>query len=148
MSTASAHCNFYNQLGAPSPVNLSLLPNHWAVFTYASTMRYGSEEHSNLLDMPFPERTLVEVQLQGHKLALNPYHGRDTVEQEMDEFGFQYEGEPPQFHAALITPTLLTLVTYGTDGTWTQVEHPIKDGCLEYEGKFYGDFSIDVVTKV
>lgn len=148
MSTAQAHCNFYNQLGSPAPLKLNLLPDHWACFTYASTMRYGSEEHSDLLDGPFPERTLVEVQLQGHKLELNPYHGRDTTDQEMEEFGFNYEGTRPQFHAALITPTLVTLVTYHVDGTWTKVEHPIKDGCLEYEGKFYGDFSIDVVTKV
>ena len=95
MSMIQASCNFYNRLGSPSPLKINLLPNHWAVFTYASTMRYGSDEHSDLLDGPFPERTLVEVQLQGHKLELNPYHGRDTVDQEMSEFGFNYEGDKP-----------------------------------------------------
>lgn len=148
MTTATARCNFYNRLGSPSPANISLLPNHWVVFTYASTLRYGTDEQSNLLDMPFPERTLVEVQLHGHKLVLNPYHGRDSVEEEMSEFGFGFEGVKPVFDSALVTAELLTLVTHRVDGTWSQVEHPIKGGCLEFEGKFYGDFSIDVVTKV
>lgn len=148
MSKIQASCKFYNQLSAPSPVKVSLLPNHWVVFTYASTLRYGSKEHSDLLDMPFPTRTFVDANLNGKKLVLNPYHGRDTLEEDMTEMGFNFEGVRPLFNAAVVTAELLTLATYHDDGTWTQVEHPIKDGCLEFEGKFYGDFAIDVEGNV
>lgn len=146
MSTIQASCNFYNQLGSPSPVKINLLPAHWVACTYASTLRFGSEDHSDLLDMTFPERTLVGVELHGHKLELFPYHGRDTLEEEMEESGYTFEGDKPVFDAAFITPELLTLITYHVNGTWASTEHPIKQGCLEFGGKFYGDFSIDVVV--
>lgn len=148
MNLIQASCKFYNQLGGPSPVKISLLPKHWVVCTYSSTLRYGSEEYSNLLDMPFPERTMVDVEMAGHRLELNPYHGRDTADEDMEDMGFSFVGERPVFDAAVITPEKLQLVTYSPTGDWTILEYLIKGGCLEYEGKFYGDFAIDVVTKV
>lgn len=148
MSKIQASCNFYNQLGSPSPVKISLLPSHWVACTYASTLRYGSETHSDLLEMAFPERTLVGVELHGHKLELYPYHGRDTLEEEMEDTGYCLKEQKPVFDAAFITPDNLSLITFHENGTWKKVDHPIKEGCLEYEGKFYGDFSIDVVVKV
>lgn len=145
MTPNSASCNFYNQLGAPVPVKLSLLPNQWAVCTYASTLRSGGDE-GDTLDMTFPERLLVTAHMAGHKLELHPYHGRDTLTEELDDWGTSFEGTRPQFDAALVTSTQLSLVTYASDGTWTTEDFPIKEGCLEYQGKFYGDFSLDLVV--
>lgn len=145
MSNASS--TFYSQLGKPQPVQISLLPEHWVVCTYSSTLRSGNNE-GDTLDMIMPERTLVTPHLSGGRLELTPYHGRDTPQQTLEEAGFTYKGTRPLFDAAVITPEKLELVTFSPTGEWSILEYPIKGGLLEYEGKFYGDFSVDLVQPV
>lgn len=65
---------------------------------------------------------------------LRLFHGRDTLNEEMNGFGFD---------GPVLGPLPFAHVTYGSDIKFDEhYEIQIVEGCVAYGGKFYGDFSI------
>lgn len=81
--------------------------------------------------------TTTSSKKQMGKISLYLYNGRDTLEEELEDWGYHgptLTGEYFQF-------TYTTLWLYTEDEN-LGIELPIVGGCILWQGKYYGDFSI------
>lgn len=118
---------------------LSLLPGLAAVITYMTTLRiHHAEEGSDISFARMPDGpVLVEQQNEG-LVSLKMYHGRDTPEEEMGDWGF----DGPTLTADIVVVFPDRVVLYHS-GPMVATVIPLVENLLSHEGKFYGDFSID-----
>ena len=75
------------------------------------------------------------------ELYINPFHGRDNAEDDMDDWG--YEG-PVLGPFSGIHFTYMTVFKLMIDGDW-KADIEFEGDLFHYDGKYYGDWSI--VTK-
>lgn len=146
-----AMCLHHNQLQAT--FGLDLKKDHWVSVTYACHLRLSDREGDPFLETKgLPEIVCVSpsVQPEDARLFLHLYHGRDTVDEVLDDWGDDArceEGYPgdPTADAFVITKEGVTIVNYNTDGTREEVLLPYVNDLIEYRGRYYGDFSIEWV---
>ena len=143
----AAACALANTIGATMHIDLN--PRQWVVVTYGTHLRTGEEGCEELLNCRRPAKLLVGTpDAKGPKLTLHMYHGRDNKDVDMDEFGYSardqegYQGDPSG-DAFVVTDEGVTVVNYNFDGTYTETLIPYESDLLVYEGRYYGDFSID-----
>jgi len=148
-------CDIYNRLGSKTEVRL--LPECALVLTYGSDLRVDHREHDTLYWGTQRGNTLARSVL-GGDVYLHLYHGRDTVAEDMEDWG--YDG--PMLRAWMVvintdeklpecTPdntlakaNCVQLVK--ADGTVEEI--PFVEGMLCFEGKYYGDFSVDCISEL
>lgn len=131
-------------------LTLRLKVKDYVAVTYGCHLRagnFGEDPHTDLRGMP--DKVLIEPERRGHKLTLNMTHGRDKVDQEMDDFGYcahKVEGHvpPPKGDVILMVKEGVKIINYHTTGPgWDELLIPYEGDMLRYEGRFYGDWSAD-----
>jgi hypothetical protein len=71
-------------------------------------------------------------------LTLHLFHGRNTPDEELSDWGFD---GPTLLIGGFHCTYLTTYVVKCEDEEWHELS--IEGGLLEYEGKYYGDWSIN-----
>jgi hypothetical protein len=71
------------------------------------------------------------------QVILHLYHGRNTPDEDMDGWGF----DGPRIPVVCVGFTYETLWYYTDD----RYDLKISGGCVEWEGKYYGDFEVIAV---
>lgn len=148
-------CDIYNRLG--SKTEIRLLPECALVLTYGLDLRIDHRDHDSLYWGTQRGNTLARSVL-GGDVYLHMYHGRDTAEENMEDWG--YDG--PKVRAWMVvintdeklpesTPdnTLAKancVQLFKADGTVEVI--PFVEDMLCFEGKFYGDFSVDCISEL
>ena len=78
---------------------------------------------------------------QPNNLYLHLYHGRDTADQDMDDWGFEGPSLGP-FSDVIVT--YLSTVRCMTDGGQSdELWLVFQEDMVVHDGKFYGDFCIN-----
>lgn len=146
-----AQCNLFN--GFQPNMDVSMKVGQYLCITYGSNLRLGDsgEDPHTTINVP-PEKVLISPETRGHKLTLNMWHGRKTVDEDMEDWGFgadSIEGHvAPRGGTFLITSEGVKVLNYKADGTWDEQLIPYDGGLLFFGGNYYGDFSVDNDGKV
>lgn len=81
------------------------------------------------------------------KVWLHLFHGRDTVDEDMDDWG--YDGPtigPLEFVHTTYGDNIKFHFTYHADAVEFGLEQDeminLVEGCFPFQGKFYGDYSV------
>jgi len=80
-------------------------------------------------------KEMREVRPESEGIYIHLFHGRDNVDEAMDDWGFDGPvlGPLPYVHI-----TYMSEIKIGDDFEPLR----IKDDCVEYDGKYYGDWSM------
>lgn len=147
MSYLKAKCNFYNNF-KPN-IEVALKAGWFAAMTYGSNLRVAPKGEDQVVVVnTLPEKLLVTPESSDHRVWLNLWHGRKTVEEELQEWGFDHSSAegytaPPVADAVIFLTDSVNMITYKEDGSWTELVIPLVKGMVFYEGNYYGDYSVD-----
>lgn len=148
-----SYCKHSNALQAEVTVHLKV--EHFLAMTYGGNLRMGVSGSDPYIEMREVKdgAILVHPEMRGHKLWLNLWHGRESTEQEMDDWGFgadTVEGHvPPRGDAMVFCKEGVKMITYHTNGSgWNELLVPYVEDMLFFGGNYYGDWSADNDGKV
>jgi len=128
-------CKIMNSL--PGAIDVTLTKGMAYTVTYMCHARLFDVEAGTDIhwaDAKFP--VLIHRQNPG-MVQLHMYHGRDRADENLDDWGF----DGPCLTGALAVIEEKQLTMYHADGSSTVLA--IDGDLLAWDGKFYGDFSID-----
>lgn len=143
----TAKCRLFNQTQPDAEIALRV--DGYAAITYGSDLRIGKAgEDSTITIRTLPAKILITPEYAGHKLWLNLCHGRETLEEDMEDTGYHHDSTEgytgaPVADAIMFLKHSVNMITLKPDGTWEEVCIPIIRGMVFYEGNYYGDYSAD-----
>jgi hypothetical protein len=139
-------CDFLNK--AQIQTQISLLNDHWLAMTYGSHLRIGTKEGGEILTTwnGIAEDSIVSME-PGGKVQVTLYHGRNTVDEQLDDWGFGAETtegfvEHPTADAVRLTTAGLWLLDFSGKKAKARLIPFVAKDLLQWGGKFYGDVSI------
>lgn len=126
----------------------------WAHCTYASTLRTGEEDGSELMFTSNPSTLsdfIVMSEVPGQWLHLIITHGRYDPAEEMDDWGFDHDSHPafashPKAHAIHQKEDGVYLLTFNHPAKPKLEFIPLVEGLLFYKGAYYGDWSFSLTA--
>lgn len=137
----------YNEL--QPRLEVELLEDEWLAVTYMGHFRLGDNGAGERLELKNVDLLPIMVRAKKpscgggtDKVVLRLTHGRDAADEDMEDFGFDYPGEDPVADFVVIKDT----------GSGPEIHLHRESGVeilkthgdlVVYEGKFYGDFSVD-----
>lgn len=135
-------CKYFNSTDFNMAVTLA--PKEWVAITYGCNLRMGDPEGREFFHVRSGVDSCVISAAGDGLLKLHLAHGRTDPEQDMDEFGTAYSGDPLIAEIVHFTPEGIHLIT--TDPKCnTPVIKTLKyhQDMIEYEGVYYGDPSVE-----